>query len=180
VKDQKLKEARRNSLLKKKRGNPSNQTFMLNAVRILCKTKRHPLYLCDRFKQLPVSKHIEVIKNAKLCYNCLRLHRDRPCKFSNYRFARGVITLYILRTQTNLAQWNPRSLKQNYLNRSNVNDKLCDNIAYTCPATTVLTSVLVCIYDRKHNRIVYRALLDTCAIESYIGIRREMSKFVRD
>ncbi|XP_071580875.1 uncharacterized protein [Temnothorax nylanderi] len=63
----------------------SNQAFLINSSRncIVCKTKKHPLYLCDTFKKLPVPKRIETVKNAKICYNCLRSHRDTPCKFSN-------------------------------------------------------------------------------------------------
>ncbi|XP_077255218.1 uncharacterized protein LOC143893566 [Temnothorax americanus] len=70
---------------KKRRIGSTNQTFMSNTSRncIACKTKRHPLYLCDKFKQLPVPKRIETVRNAKVCYNCLRSHRDSPCKFSN-------------------------------------------------------------------------------------------------
>lgn len=70
---------------KRKRGISSNQAFLTNTPRncIACKAKRHPLYLCDKFKTLSVPKRIEMIKGAKLCYNCLRSHRDKPCKFSN-------------------------------------------------------------------------------------------------
>jgi len=70
---------------KKKRSVVSSQAFIVNASRdcVMCKTSRHPLYLCDKFKQLSVQKRIDIIKNAKLCYNCLRSHRGNPCKFSN-------------------------------------------------------------------------------------------------
>ncbi|XP_011858961.1 PREDICTED: uncharacterized protein LOC105556474, partial [Vollenhovia emeryi] len=70
---------------KKRRSHPSNQAFVVSAARncIACKTKRHPLYLCDKFKQLPIPKRIETVRNAKVCYNCFRSHRDSPCKFSN-------------------------------------------------------------------------------------------------
>lgn len=63
----------------------ANKTFLLNAPRvcIACKTKKHPLYICDAFKRLSVPKRIELVKSAKVCYNCLRSHRDTPCKFSN-------------------------------------------------------------------------------------------------
>ncbi|XP_011866768.1 PREDICTED: uncharacterized protein LOC105561415 [Vollenhovia emeryi] len=63
----------------------ANQAFVLNSSRncVACKTKRHPLYLCDKFKQLSVPKRIELVKNAKICYNCLRSHRDSPYKFSS-------------------------------------------------------------------------------------------------
>lgn len=70
---------------KKKRIHSTNHTFMTNTNQkcVACNVKRHQLYLCDKFKQLPVSKRIETVKNAKLCYNCLRSHRDSQCKFSN-------------------------------------------------------------------------------------------------
>lgn len=69
---------------KRKRG-AMNRAFVLNAARncLACKVKRHPLYLCDKFKGLSVPKRIELVKGAKACYNCLRLHRDTPCKFSS-------------------------------------------------------------------------------------------------
>ncbi|XP_011858942.1 PREDICTED: uncharacterized protein LOC105556456 [Vollenhovia emeryi] len=72
-------------LSKKRRNQPSNQAFVVSAARncIACKTRRHPLYLCDKFKQLPVPKRIETVRNAKVCHNCLRSHGDNPCKFSN-------------------------------------------------------------------------------------------------
>lgn len=72
---------------KRKRIFSNNQTFVLNAVRncTVCKVKKHPLYMCEKFKQLPVHKRIEVVKDSKLCYNCLRSHRDTPCKFSACR-----------------------------------------------------------------------------------------------
>ncbi|XP_071633020.1 uncharacterized protein [Temnothorax longispinosus] len=70
---------------KKKRAHSTNQAFVTNTNQkcVACNIKRHPLYLCDKFKQLTVSKRIETVKNAKLCYNCLRSHRGSQCKFSN-------------------------------------------------------------------------------------------------
>lgn len=68
-----------------KRKRVSNQTFLTNTQRncILCKDKRHPLFLCDKFKQASISKRIEIVTNAKLCYNCLRSYREKPCKYSH-------------------------------------------------------------------------------------------------
>lgn len=63
----------------------SNRALLTNMSRncVACKTKRHPLYLYDKFKQLSIPKRIEMVRSAKICYNCLRSHRDSPCKFSN-------------------------------------------------------------------------------------------------
>jgi len=59
---------------------------------IMCKTSKHPLYLCARFKQL--LKRIEAIKNAKLCYNCLRSHRGNACKFFNCTICQKKIIIH--------------------------------------------------------------------------------------
>jgi len=79
-----LDKARKEPPTKRKRLS-ENQTFISNTSHNcpVCKTKRHPLYLCDKFKQLPIPKRIESVRHAKLCYNCLRSHRDRPCKYSS-------------------------------------------------------------------------------------------------
>lgn len=69
----------------KKRREGSNRAFISNVTRscIVCKSGRHFLYTCDKFKKLSVPERIELIKTAKLCFNCLRSHRGIPCKFSN-------------------------------------------------------------------------------------------------
>lgn len=71
--------------MKRKRGYNSNRALILNTSRTckVCNLKQHPLYMCDKFKQSPVHKRIEIVKGAKLCYNCLRSHLGSPCKFSN-------------------------------------------------------------------------------------------------
>lgn len=63
----------------------TNKAFLTNASHNCpsCKLKRHPLYLCNNFRQLSIPKHIEMMRSANLCYNCMRSHRDRPCIFSN-------------------------------------------------------------------------------------------------
>lgn len=63
----------------------SNQALVLNTSRncTVCKIKRHPLYLCEKFKQLSVQKRIDAVRGAKLCYNCMRSHKGSVCKFSS-------------------------------------------------------------------------------------------------
>ncbi|XP_011705949.1 PREDICTED: uncharacterized protein LOC105461164, partial [Wasmannia auropunctata] len=70
--------------VKRKRTFPANRALVLNASRncLMCKNKQHPLFMCDTFKRLPVTKRIEAVKNAKICYNCLRSHRGIPCRLS--------------------------------------------------------------------------------------------------
>ncbi|XP_070518975.1 uncharacterized protein [Cardiocondyla obscurior] len=70
--------------IKKRKFQQANQAFMVNVTKncVACKKKKHPLYICDAFKGFSVQKRIDTVRNAKLCYNCLRSHRDTPCKYS--------------------------------------------------------------------------------------------------
>ncbi|UYV84182.1 hypothetical protein LAZ67_X001460, partial [Cordylochernes scorpioides] len=39
---------------------------------ILCKSKHHPLYMCNLFCKMPLKEKLNVVKGHKLCFNCLR------------------------------------------------------------------------------------------------------------
>ena len=57
---------------------------------ILCKSDKHPLYICTKFKALPHDKMVSVLKSNGLCLNCLRpghfvkdcvsVHRCKKCQ----------------------------------------------------------------------------------------------------
>jgi hypothetical protein len=68
-----------------KRARTTAKIFMTGAIKncVACKTKIHPLFKCEKFRQLDVPRRIELIKNAKLCYNCLRSHRGKICNYSS-------------------------------------------------------------------------------------------------
>lgn len=71
----------------KKRGRTrsSNRALVMNTSTTYpaCGIKRHPLFTCEKFKELAAPKRIEVVKAARLCYNCMRSHRDKPCGYSS-------------------------------------------------------------------------------------------------
>ena len=47
---------------------------------VVCKTEKHPLYACTRFKALSRDKVIETLKSNNLCMNCLRPgHYAKQC-----------------------------------------------------------------------------------------------------
>ena len=47
---------------------------------VMCKTEKHPLYACTRFKALSRDKMIETLKSNNLCMNCLRPgHYAKQC-----------------------------------------------------------------------------------------------------
>ncbi|UYV74269.1 K02A2.6-like, partial [Cordylochernes scorpioides] len=39
---------------------------------ILCKSKHHPLYMCNLFCKMPLKEKLNLVKSHKLCFNCLR------------------------------------------------------------------------------------------------------------
>ena len=48
---------------------------------IVCKTEKHPLYACPRFKLLPHDKKISTLKSNGTCINCLKPgHFVKQCK----------------------------------------------------------------------------------------------------
>ncbi|XP_070518858.1 uncharacterized protein [Cardiocondyla obscurior] len=72
-------------MTKRRRINNSHNAFTINTSRncIACKNKIHPLYVCDKFQALSVPKRIELVKRAKVCFNCFRSHLGLPCKSGN-------------------------------------------------------------------------------------------------
>lgn len=71
------------SSAKRRRVQSNNRALVLNTppVCVACKRRSHTLYMCDDFNKLTVPKRIELIKSEKLCYNCMRAHRARTCRF---------------------------------------------------------------------------------------------------
>ena len=52
-----------------------------NSNCVVCKTEKHPLYTCTRFKSLPHVDKMSVLNDHRLCVNCLASgHFKRQCK----------------------------------------------------------------------------------------------------
>ena len=50
----------------------------------LCKTEKHPMYSCPRFKSLPHEKMLTTVRSGNLCLNCLRPgHISKNCVSNN-------------------------------------------------------------------------------------------------
>ncbi|XP_018400048.1 PREDICTED: uncharacterized protein LOC108777614 [Cyphomyrmex costatus] len=68
---------------KRRRIQASNQTFLSSASRtrincVMCKDKRHPLFMCEKFKQLSVPKRIETLLTSAIVY--IRDHKRNRIK----------------------------------------------------------------------------------------------------
>lgn len=72
------------TLTKRKRTSTGNRAFLssVSLKCVACNRGAHPLYKCDKFNRLTVPQRIELVKSAKLCYNCMRTHRAKACRFT--------------------------------------------------------------------------------------------------
>lgn len=65
---------------------PALQSVKANANSITCPTchESHPLYRCAAFKEYDVDKRYKIVRDNKICVNCLTtFHRGAPCKSKN-------------------------------------------------------------------------------------------------
>lgn len=59
----------------------ANATPVMSHSCVLCKSNKHPLYVCPTFKSLPYDKMVMILKENGICMNCLRGgHFVKQCK----------------------------------------------------------------------------------------------------
>lgn len=46
---------------------------------VCCEKSGHPLFKCQKFIELNVTQRSKVVKEAHLCYNCLKSHKGKDC-----------------------------------------------------------------------------------------------------
>lgn len=166
----KLSDAERSKIkspIKKRRH--TSQTFVVNAS-WNCRVKRHSLYLCNTLKQISVQNHIDTVKNTKVCYNCLRSHRDRFWKFSNYIICqKHHNTLTLISAHPLIIPTHHNPITQNMTIRADRQKRGISFNNIKRVFTTLLTSALVHVYGDNHKKFVkYCALLDMCATANFI------------
>lgn len=62
----------------------SNTNYTPKGNCAYCNDANHPIYLCDRFKKLPLAERKETVKTKMLCLLCLRAspkHMAKECRF---------------------------------------------------------------------------------------------------
>ena len=51
---------------------------------VVCKSERHPLYICQKFKSFPHERMLSTLRSNNLCINCLKPgHFTKECQSSN-------------------------------------------------------------------------------------------------
>lgn len=58
------------------------QAFLSKTIKNcpICK-EQHPIFKCEMFRNFSISKRTQAIKDASLCFNCLRNHGQKECNF---------------------------------------------------------------------------------------------------
>ena len=128
---------------------------------VLCKTNKHPLYACTKFKSLPHDKMLSTLKENSLCLNCLRpghfvrecqsAHRCRKCQKPHH-------TLLHVEPKESPSPVNP------------VNS-VTSNVATGVSSNPLLMTCWVLIQAPDGSTMKVRALLDSASSASFISER---------
>ena len=68
---------------KRKKYENKNEIFVTTIIDkcAACSEKTHPLFRCNKFKEMTVFQRIKLVNEAKLCKKCLRAPINHNCKF---------------------------------------------------------------------------------------------------
>ena len=133
---------------------------------VMCKTERHPLYACTRFKALSRDKMIDTLKSSNLCMNCLRpghyakqctsLSKCRKCQRPHH-------TLIHNEVAAGQSDSSPQA--------STVTATASTNAATGFTSNTLLMTCQVLVHSLDGATLKARALLDSASSTSFISER---------
>lgn len=124
--------------------------------------KSHKNYECEEFKNYPVEKRIEQAKGNKSCLNCLRPgHFSRQCRLS------GSCKKCYAKHNTLLHDMKREQKENNDAQQSRSNDNLALTASHS--SFTLLSTVIVQIYDRNKAVHQVRAILDFGSMSCFIS-----------
>ena len=134
---------------------------------VLCKTDRHPLYACPRFKSLSHDEKISTVKLNGVCINCLKpghflkqcksLHRCRTCQKPHHSL------LHIDNTPTSNAS-TPQT-------NSLVVPRVTSNASGDLSRNTLMMTCMVLVEAPDGSTVKARALLDSASSASFVSER---------
>ena len=140
-----------------------------NSQCLLCKTEKHPLYSCPRFKSLPHDKKVSFVKVNNLCMNCLgKGHFVTDCK-SLYRCKRCQNPHHTaLHIDTSRRHQFPGSDSSTTLP---IQGEVSANTAIKLKSSSFLMTCRIRIVSPNGSSIEARALLDSALSASFVSER---------
>ena len=150
--------------------NKSITSFAANASEssscIVCKTEKHPLYACPRFKLLSHEQKISTLKSNGNCINCLRPgHFVRQCKSSHH------CKTCQKPHHTLLHLDNPPTSSKPFLPPPKPDSKVSSNTAASLAQTSLLMTCTVLVEAPDGSTVTARALLDSASSASFVSER---------
>ncbi len=134
---------------------------------VLCKSEKHPLYACPRFKSLPHDKMIATIRSNGLCLNCLRPgHLSRQC--SSFNRCRRCQRPHHTLIHTEVKESVPPE-QQSHV--STIGPVIATNAQAGCTSSTLLMTCQVVINGPDGSCMRARALLDCASSTSFVSER---------
>ena len=155
-------------------------TTVVEEMCVLCKTTRHSLYSCPKFKSLPHDQMLTIIKNNGYCMNCLKpghflkhctsTHRCRRCQKPHH-------TLLHVEFKADRSIPNsfvPAASPEQSSIAESIVTPVTSHVVHACPKPNrqilLMTSrVLVTTHDGLTTQA--RALLDSASSSSFISDR---------
>ena len=135
---------------------------------LICKTEKHPLYACPRFKLMSHEQMMEILKSNNLCINCLRpghfvrncksLHRCKTCQKSHH-------------TLLHIDSSAPTPTPSNTSNPRPKAPIVASNAAACLSQNSLLMTCRVLVEVPDGSLVNARALLDSASSASFISER---------
>ena len=136
-----------------------NETGM-NGNCIVCNDgAKHPLYACSKFKVLSHENKLSLLRNSKLCHNCLKPgHFAKTCKSSNY---------------CKVCQ-KPHHTLLHVEHREDASSQNNPIQSHTASETNNITLLMTChvlVHSPDGSSIAARAVLDSASSASFVSER---------
>ena len=135
----------------------------------------HPIYKCESFLKKSVSERLQFVKSKSLCFNCLG--SKHPTKNSKSRYScmqcrtRHHTLLHLDKQESSgnsdSANNSTRGSNCNYEASSNVVASSHSTQAVGCKGV-LLATAQVCVIGPKGERVIVKALLDSCSQVSLV------------
>ncbi len=132
---------------------------------VVCKSEKHPLYACTRFKSMPHDKMIATIRTNGLCLNCLRpghivkqcssLNRCRKCQKPHHTLI-----------HTEVKEEDPPGQPSHV---STIGPVITTNAQASPNWGTLLMTCQVVVSSPDGSRMKARALLDSASSTSFVS-----------
>ena len=130
---------------------------------IICKTEKHPLYFCAKFKSLSNDDKFSVLKTNNLCSNCLTGgHFKRQCKSIH----KCKVCQKPHHTLLQIDQQNPTQLAG-----SQTATPVSSNAAMKLKSNALLMTCRVSVIAPDGSSVEARALLDNASSASFVSER---------